>query len=338
MKISASLKLLFIVFLLGLPLLYAWSEYQRFLNTPIQTSVDEETIFTIQPGDNLSRISQRLFQEGLSPTPSIYLDLYGRYQGTANQIKAGEYAISSGTTLPALLQQFVDGKVVQYGLTIVEGMTAQQLLLKVRQHPKIVTTEELADLPAVAAALNLPDDHAEGWFLPETYKFPAGTTDIQFLRRAYLNMQSELDSAWSERSDDLPYDSPYEALIMASIIEKETGVPEERDEISGVFVRRLEKGMRLQTDPTVIYGMGESYDGNIRRKDLRTDTLYNTYTRHGLPPTPICLPSKEAIHAALHPKDGEYLFFVATGEEGRHKFSKTYSEHNKAVRKYQLNR
>lgn len=335
MKISATVKFLVLLFVLGLPLLYAWSEYQRFLTTPVQLPADN-TVFVIKPGDNLSRISQRLYQQGLSPTPSIYLDVYGRYRGDANQIKAGEYAISSGTTLPELLQQFIDGKVIQYSLTIVEGMTAQQLLDKLRQHPKIVVTEDAPDLPAIMLALDLPDEPAEGWFLPETYKFPAGTTDIQFLRRAYQNMQAVLESAWAQRADDLPYDDPYEALIMASIIEKETGIPEERDEIAGVFVRRMQKGMRLQTDPTVIYGLGENYDGNIRRKDLRTDTPYNTYTRHGLPPTPICLPSKEALHAALNPADGDYLYFVATGEDGRHQFSTNYRDHSKAVRKYQL--
>lgn len=336
MKISATVKFLLLLFLLGLPLLYVWSEYQRFLNTPIALPADD-TIFVVKPGDNLSRISQRLFQQGLSPTPSIYLDLYGRFQGNAAQIKAGEYAIAAGTTLPELLQQFIEGNVVQYSLTIVEGMTAQQLLDKLRQHPKITATDDKPDLSAVMRALDVPEQHAEGWFLPETYKFPAGTTDIQFLRRAYQNMQAELEKAWAERADDLPYESPYEALIMASIIEKETGIPEERDEIAGVFVRRLQKGMRLQTDPTVIYGLGDTFDGNIRRTDLRADTPYNTYTRHGLPPTPICLPSKEAIHAALHPKEGDYLFFVATGDNGRHKFSTNYEDHKKAVRKYQLN-
>lgn len=335
MKISATVKLLVLLFLLGLPLLYVWTEYQRFLNTPIKPPA-EQTIFVVNPGDNLSRISQRLYQQGLSPTPSIYLDLYGRYQGIASQIKAGEYQISTGTTLPELLQQFIDGKVVQYSLTIIEGMTAQQLLAKLRQHPKIVVTDAQLDLSEVITTLDLPEQHAEGWFLPETYKFPAGTTEIQFLRRAYQNMQAELEKAWAVRAEDLPYQNPYEALIMASIIEKETGIPEERDEIAGVFVRRLEKGMRLQTDPTVIYGIGEAYDGNIRRSDLNTDTPYNTYTRHGLPPSPICLPGKEAIHAALHPKEGDYLYFVATGENGRHKFSTNYLDHQKAVRKYQL--
>ncbi len=335
MKISVSVKLLVLLFLLGLPLLYAWSEYQRFLNTPVNVPADN-TLFVIEPGDNLSRISQRLFQQGLSPTPSIYLDLYGRYHGGAAQIKAGEYEIAAGTTLPELLQQFIDGKVVQYSLTIVEGMTAQQLLAKLRQHPKIKATDDQPDLSAIVVALDLPEQHAEGWFLPETYKFPAGTTDIEFLGRAYRNMQQVLDEAWQNRAEELPYENPYEALIMASIIEKETAVPEERDEIAGVFVRRLQKGMRLQTDPTIIYGMGDTFDGNIRRNDLRADTPYNTYTRHGLPPTPICLPGKDAINAALNPADGDYLFFVAIGEDGRHKFSTNYHDHKKAVRKYQL--
>ena len=183
-------------------------------------------------------------------------------------------------------------------------------------------------------ALGKSGEHAEGLFLPETYYFPAGTSDIEFLKRAYKDMASQLEKAWGNRAEDLPYETPYEALIMASIIEKETGIAEERPEIAGVFVRRLNIDMLLQTDPTVIYGIGADYDGNIRRSDLRKDTPYNTYTRAGLPPTPIALPSQAAIEAALHPKAGNSLYFVATGSEGRHYFSKNLSEHNAAVRRY----
>lgn len=332
MKISFYIKLALLLFIIVLPLIFAWSEYQRFITTPVTIST-EETLFVIEPGDNLSRVSQRLFQQGLSPTPSIYLDAYGRLHGNAQQIKAGEYAIQSGTTLPALLQQFIDGKVKQYAVTFVEGMTAQQAVAKLRNHPKIKVTETEPDLFAVMAALGT-EEHAEGWFMPETYHFTSGTTDIDLLRRANAKMQRYLQQAWQQRAEGLPYETPYEALIMASIIEKETGIAEERATISGVFVRRIEKGMRLQTDPTVIYGIGDVFDGNIRRKDLQTDTPYNTYTRHGLPPTPICLPSKAAIDAALHPADGDYLFFVATGSEGRHTFSTNLEDHNKAVRQY----
>ena len=182
-----------------------------------------------------------------------------------------------------------------------------------------------------------PDEHPEGRFLPETYQFPRGSTDLEFLRRAYLGMEQALAEAWERRAKDLPLDSPYEALILASIVEKETGLASERARIAGVFVRRLKRGMRLQTDPTVIYGLGEGFDGNLRRKDLRTDTAYNTYTRQGLPPTPICLPGLDAIEAVLHPDEGNSLYFVARGD-GSHEFSDTLKAHNRAVRKYQLKR
>jgi UPF0755 protein len=185
-------------------------------------------------------------------------------------------------------------------------------------------------------ALELPSNHGEGEFSPETYHFTSGTTDTQILSRAHSLMITTLEEAWKNKAEDLPYKTPYEALIMASIIEKESGIAEERTQIAGVFVRRLELGMRLQTDPTVIYGLGTNFDGDLRRKDLTTDTPYNTYTRNGLPPTPIALPSKESIEAALHPQAGESLFFVATGHEGRHIFSDNLADHNKAVRQYQL--
>jgi UPF0755 protein len=239
-------------------------------------------------------------------------------------------------TLPVFLETIVSGKVVLHSYTVVEGMTSQQLLSSLADNENLKSTVASLSDQELLSALGTEFHHLEGLFLPETYLFPAGTSDLDFLKRAYNSLETYLNQAWLNKADKLPYETPYEALIMASIIEKETGIPEERTEIAGVFVRRLEKGMRLQTDPTVIYGMGENYDGNIRRKDLRTDTAYNTYTRHGLPPTPIALASKESIYAALHPKDGNSLYFVATGKDGRHYFSSTLKEHNNAVRKYQL--
>lgn len=335
MKISLKIKLLVLVIVIVSPVLFAWSEYQRFMTSPVQLDSDE-VIFTVQRGANLSRISRAIHQQGLSDLPSFYLDIYGRLQGNAHLIKAGEYRIRPGSTLPELLAQFIEGRVVQYPLTIVEGTTSQQLFEMLAEHPKIRQTLDPLTSEAVMAALGKPEDtHPEGWFLPETYHFPAETSDVQFLKRAHRSMMSTLNELWEQRADNLPYTTPYEALIMASIIEKESGVPDERPQIAGVFVRRLEKRMRLQTDPTVIYGMGDRYDGVIRRSDLTTDTPYNTYTRFGLPPTPIALASRESIEAALNPADGDALYFVATGEaDGRHTFSATLEEHNRAVRVY----
>lgn len=314
---------------------YVWVEYQRFTTEPITVS-EEGYVFTIPQGSNLRKTSKQIKALGLSTLPEFYLPLYGRLENKAHLIKAGEYLIEANTTLPQLLEQFINGQVVQYSFTIVEGMTSQQLIDLIVNDERLINSFSNADLKSVMTALNLPDNHGEGEFLPETYNFIAGTTANKLLMRAHSSMSKELAKAWENKADNLPYKSAYEALIMASIIEKESGIAEERPQIAGVFVRRLKKGMRLQTDPTVIYGMGKAYNGNIRRKDLRKDTPYNTYTRSGLPPSPIALPSKEAIDAALHPLAGKSLYFVATGKEGRHVFSNTLSAHNKAVRKYQL--
>lgn len=337
MKRKLMFRLLLIILLLGIPIAAIFSEYQRFMTTPIASDKAGQSV-QVTAGSNLSQFSQQLYKQNISPLPSLYLDIYGRLEGVAGQIKAGEYRLESGMTLPQLLDRIVAGEVVQHQFTIIEGMTVSQLLAALKSMPQIVNTIDTDDIqsPALMALIDADVPSAEGWFLPETYHFPTGTTDKTFLKRAYRAMQQTLDEAWQHHADDLPYESPYQALIMASIIEKETGIAEERARIAGVFVRRLQKGMRLQTDPTVIYGMGSAFDGNIRRKDLRTDTPYNTYTRHGLPPTPIALPGRDSIQAALNPADGDSLYFVATGEDGRHYFSSTLREHNKAVQKYQL--
>lgn len=331
---SLFFKVLLPAFVVASVFIYGYVEYQRFLHEPLKIE-DEGLIYELRPGMNVKSLSLDLQARDLSDLHPLYLQIYGRLTEQSHRIKAGEYRIEAGTTLPQLLQQLVEGKVVQYALTIIEGMTAQQLVDALSTHPRIVNTLPENRVEAAMAALGEADMHGEGWFLPETYHFPAGTTDIEFLRRARNKMQRALEAAWENRAPDLPYDNPYEALVMASIIEKETGVPEERAEIAGVFVRRMKLGMRLQTDPTVIYGMGEAFDGNLRKKDLTTDTPYNTYTRGGLPPTPICLPGIESIHAALHPADGDSLYFVSTGD-GRHVFSSNLADHNRAVRRYQL--
>ncbi len=230
----------------------------------------------------------------------------------------------------------IKGEVVQHSLTIIEGWNFRQMLAAMHAHEHLEHTLRGLSDEEIIAKLELPYPHPEGLFMPDTYRFTRGTTDLEFLHRAHRALMQTLDQAWAERAEGLPLKTPYEALILASIIEKETGIAEERPDIAGVFIRRLNKGMRLQTDPTVIYGMGENYKGNIRRRDLRTDTPYNTYTRHGLTPTPIALASAAAIHAAVNPAAGETLFFVATGSEGRHYFSKTLEEHNQAVYRYQI--
>lgn len=336
MKNTILLKTLIPALLAAVICTYIVIQYNRFMTTPL--SITEPQAFVVEPGSNLKRISQQLYDQNITAITPIHLRLYGRVNDLANKIKAGEYELLPEDTLPEVMNKLVSGKVIMNSMTIVEGMTAQSLIEMVVANPKIKHTLEKTELTEVMKALGKDDMEGEGWFLPETYHFPTGTTDVEFLNRAYEQMQTVLKQAWEYRAKDLPYQSPYEVLIMASIIEKETAVADERPEIAGVFVRRLEKGMRLQTDPTVIYGIRKGFDGNLRKKDLRTDTPYNTYTRHGLPPTPICLPSREAITAALHPAKGNSLYFVATGIDGRHIFSSNLADHNKAVRKYQLNK
>jgi UPF0755 protein len=263
------------------------------------------------------------------------LMVLARWQGRAHQIKAGEYRLMPGTTPTMLLDQLVAGKVVQYSLTAVEGWTFQQLLDAVNRHAALEHRLSGLDTAAIMERLGHADEHPEGRFYPDTYHFPRGTTDIAFLRRAYDELHARLDAAWQRRAPGLPYKNPYEALVMASIVEKETAVAAERAAIAGVFVRRLQQGMRLQTDPTVIYGLGPSFDGNLRARDLVEDTPYNTYLHTGLPPTPIALPGMGSIEAALHPAVATSLYFVARGD-GTHEFSDTLEQHNRAVARYQL--
>lgn len=317
--------------------LWVWYDMEQTMTQPMPLQATERLV--VEPGSNLRSLANELVQRGWLEHP-YYLRLHARQTDMGRRIKAGEYDILPGTTPQGLLDQLVRGQVVQYALTIVEGWNFRDLLKALQQHERIRKTlsPALAGDPAgLMAALDLPSEHPEGQFYPDTYHFPKGTTDVGFLKRAYRRMQAVLGEEWRQRADDLPYDNAYEALIMASIIEKETGVPHERDRIAGVFVRRMEKGMRLQTDPTVIYALGENYDGRITRSDLRFDSPYNTYVTDGLPPTPIALPGRAAIHAALNPADGKALYFVSRGD-GSHYFSETLNEHNRAVAKYQLGR
>jgi UPF0755 protein len=315
--------------------LWLAQEQRRFTETPLSLP-DEGVLFTVQPGMSLRTVAAALEQADYLDRP-LYLRLLARWRREAGTIKAGEYFIARGTTPPQLLDQLVAGRVTTYSLTVVEGWTFRQLLSALRRHEAVRDTLDGLSDEAIMARLGYPGKHPEGRFLPETYQFPRGTSDLEFLRRAYDGMQRALAAAWQGRAEDLPLDSPHEALVLASIVEKETGLASERARIAGVFVRRLRRGMRLQTDPTVIYGLGEAFDGNLRRRDLAADTPYNTYTRAGLPPTPICLPGKAAIEAVMHPAHGTSLYFVARGD-GSHQFSDTLEAHNRAVQKYQLNR
>jgi peptidoglycan lytic transglycosylase G len=319
---------------LGLSFAGAWliMDFQSFRNNPVHLPKDGATLI-VQPGAHLGFVARELQQRGIVDKP-LYLTLLARYLGLDARIRAGEFHITAGTTPGQLLKQLSSGQVVQHTLTLIEGETFRDMMRRITATETLRHTLTDAGAETVMAALGHPGTSPEGQFMPETYAFPLGTTDVAFLKRAWESMQSFLEQAWQARSDNLPLQSPYEALILASIVEKETGVAEERAQIAGVFVRRLQKGMKLQTDPTVIYGMGESFDGDIRFRDLRTDTPYNTYTRAGLPPTPIAMPGKDAILAVLHPADGDALYFVSRGD-GSHQFSSTLEEHNRAVSRYQ---
>ena len=310
-------------------------DFVRFLHGPLRPGAREPLTLVVEPGSAVTRIARDLAAAGWLERP-LYFRLAARISGAARRIQAGEYVIPPDQSPHRLLERMVAGDVKIYNLTVIEGWTFAQMLDAVRAHPAIEhTLAGDAGADAVMETLGHPGQHPEGRFFPDTYQFPRATTDVALLRRAYRRMQRVLEEEWAQREDDLPLDTPYEALILASIIERETGVPEERARIAGVFVERLERGMRLQTDPTVIYGLGDEFEGDLRFRHLRTDTPYNTYTRGGLTPTPIALPSRAAIHAALHPERRGELYFVSTGD-GRHVFSKTLEEHNRAVIEYQL--
>jgi UPF0755 protein len=310
----------------------AW-QVERFMTTPVNVP-DEGLTFTIEPGSSFSAVARQLVGEGVINTATWYR-LYARWSGQAGAIQAGEYRIGPGATPRTLLQQFTRGAVRLYSFTLVEGWNHRDLLAALQANDAIASSMTDEDWPALLSELGAEVTHPEGLFLPETYHFPRGTTDREVLGQAYALMQEVLAEEWAERGDRTPVSTPYEALVLASIVEKETALAEERPRIAGVFARRLEKRMRLQTDPTVIYGIGPEFNGNLTRKDLQTDTPYNTYTRGGLPPTPIAMPGRAAIHAVLHPADGEELYFVATGlGDGSHKFSRTKAEHDAAVAEY----
>ncbi|MCP4488691.1 MAG: endolytic transglycosylase MltG [Gammaproteobacteria bacterium] len=306
----------------------------QFQLEPIKLSSEQQT-FTIKSGSNIKVIAQQLSLEKVIDGPWLFI-LMARVKGVETKVRAGEYRLQPNQTTAKLLDSFVTGLSIQYSFTIIEGWSFHQMLQGLKKHPVIINTLEDKTYAEIMVALGLPGQHPEGIFFPDTYSFPKGTTDIDFLHRAYQLMQRHLAREWKNRAADLPLDTSYEALILASIVEKETGAAFERPLIAGVFAQRLRRKMRLQTDPTVIYGLGADFDGNIRFRDLKKDTPYNTYLRKGLTPTPIALPGLESIKAALHPADTRALYFVAKGD-GTHQFSETLEEHNRAVSKFQLN-
>ncbi|WP_084154788.1 endolytic transglycosylase MltG [Polycyclovorans algicola] len=332
-RLIMGLWAVFVLSLVGALALGLWARFE--LLTP--DTVSEESRLEIAPGTSYQGALGQLIDAGrLSRREALWLRIEARLVG-APEVKAGEYRLAPEQSPYQLRDLLVGGDVLLHRIQIVEGWTTQQAVAAVRRDPAIVQelTEEDLALNRLMAALGLEGESAEGRFKPDTYAFPKGTTDRAFLRRAALAQTAELERWWSQRADDLPLDNPDELLILASIIEKETGLSEERFEVAGVFINRLRRGMRLQTDPTVAYGVAADFSGRLLRKHLDTDTPFNTYTRDGLPPTAICLPGSASLQAAVEPAVTDKLFFVARGDgSGGHVFSKTLAEHNAAVQRY----
>lgn len=325
-----------IVLLIGLAAVFLWSEYKLALTTPVV--IGQAQLIEIEKGDSFSKITRRLLKQNIAIKPK-WFKLIAYKDKVSHQLKAGEYELKPGLTMPEILAIFVAGKSRQYTITFPEGWSFKQLLQEIQDNPYLGKTLATMDAQSIMAKLDSSYKHPEGLFFPDTYFFDKNTTDFSILKKAHDKMQLILQTEWENKEKDLPLENAYQALILASIIEKETGAAVERPQIAGVFTRRLRMGMLLQTDPTVIYGMGDRYKGNIRYKDLRRPTAYNTYVIKGLPPTPIAMPGRAAINAALHPAKGKSLYFVAKGNgEGTHVFSTTLREHNNAVNKYQRNR
>ena len=312
---------------------WAWLDYR----TAMQESVVAQPVYIdIAQGDSLSQIAVKLVEQKL-PIKTFWFKVIAYTTGSAKKLKAGEYELAPGSTVPDILGLFVQGKTRQYSITFPEGWGFKEVLQEMERNPHLEHTLNATGDDVLLAELKSDLKHPEGLFFPDTYFFENHTSDIALLKRAYKKMQEVLEQEWQTKAEKLPFQNAYQALIMASIVEKETAAVSERPLIAGVFIRRLEKDMRLQTDPTVIYGMGEHYHGDIGVKDLKTETPYNTYIIKGLPPTPIAMPGQDAIHAALHPDDGDSLYFVARGD-GTHVFSSTLADHNRAVNLFQRKR
>ena len=304
-------------------------DFYFFLTKPL--GVEAQEIYDFKPGTSVSALARDLEKKQIINN-RMYFSVMARITGSSRKFRAGEYELNPEMTVYDLFTMMQKGKVHLYSLTLIEGLNFREMMALVHKSPHL--THKLLELnnQQIMQKLGKPDEHPEGRFFPDTYHFPKGMSDIDLLHQAYQQMQQRLAKAWSEKDENLPLNSAYELLTLASIVEKESAIAAERNQIAGVFVNRLRKGMRLQTDPTVIYGIGEKYDGNIRFRDLRTDTPYNTYTRKGLPPTPIAMPGQGSLDAVSQPDTTEYIYFVAHSDRsGRHIFSKTLKEHEHAV-------
>ncbi|MDP2902190.1 MAG: endolytic transglycosylase MltG [Methylovulum sp.] len=308
-----------------------WKDYQCAVHAPI--IIGGSVTVEIEKGDSFSQITDKLSAKNIAIRP-FWFKVLAAQGGAIKKIKTGEYELDTGLTMPGILALFVLGKTKQYSITFPEGWNIRQILKKIDNNPNLQHTLQTVDTVALMATLGADAKHPEGEFFPDTYFFEKHTTDVALLKRAHAKMQSLMQREWPKRDENLPFKTPYEALILASIVEKETAATAERPMIAGVFVRRLKQDMPLQTDPTVIYGMGDGYSGDITAKDLTTDTPYNTYRFKGLPPTPIAMPGFAAITAVLHPGQGDALYFVSRGD-GTHVFSATLEDHNAAVDNYQ---
>ena len=311
----------------------AWQQHSA-LQQPLNLS--EERLLEVPAGATPGGVLNRLQSEGVLHG-AFWLRQYWRFNLANQPLHSGEYRLTPGLRVIDMLGLWRNGEVVQYSLTLVEGWSFRQVRAALARETRLEQTLDGLSDAGVMKRLGQPGLNPEGRFFPDTYRYVGGMSDLDLLQQAYARLEMVLAEEWQNRAEGLPYKEPYDALIMASMIEKETGVPEERSEIAGVFVRRLRIGMRLQTDPTVIFGMGERYNGKITRADLLDPTPYNTYAIDGMPPTPIALVGREAIHAALHPAAGKSLYFVARGD-GSHVFSDSLEAHNRAVREYQLKR
>ncbi len=330
--------IVFVVVLLALAIaavaLWGWQRYQTFQSAPL-AGLQAGQVAQVRQGDSFRGVLARLRAQGIDAGTDLEWQVLARQLDAAGKLKVGEYTLEPGTTPRTLLQNMRAGRIVQYRLTIVEGWNFRQLRAALNAATPLLHETTQLDDAALMAAIGHAGEHPEGRFLPETYVYARGDRDLDVLKRAHDDMEKTLATVWAQRADGLPLTTPDQALTLASIVEKETGIAEERAQIAGVFARRLAMGMKLQTDPTVIYGIGSGYDGNIRRRDLTTDTPYNTYTRTGLTPTPIAMPGRDALQAATHPAAGDALYFVALGDgSGRHVFSATLAQHNAAVRQY----